>query len=298
MQRTNFASDEMKIIDPRDTTVQQFHSYLLGAVTPRPIAFVSTIDKEGKVNLSPFSFFNCFGANPPILVFSPSRRVRDNTTKHSYENVKEVPEAVVHIVNYDLVQQMSLASTEYPKGVNEFVKAGLTEVPSTKVRPPRVKECPVAMECKVIQIIETGTGPGAGNLIICEVLLMHVSESVLVDGKIDPFKLDAVSRLGGDYYARINSPVVFTVPKPIDKLGIGIDQLPESIRNSKILTGNDLGRLANVEAVPLETHLGVDLREDVRQAMEEGGDAIHQLAQHLLRLNRTNEAWQVLLRGI
>jgi len=194
-----------KRIDPKEVTTGVLHSYLLGAIAPRPIAFASTIDKEGKVNLSPFSFFNVFGANPPILIFSPARRGRDNTVKHSYENVLEVPEVTINIVDYAMVQQMSLASTEYPKGVNEFVKAGLTEIASEKVKPPRVADAPASFECKVLQVIPTGIEGGAGNLIICEVVLVHIANRVLDgNGKIDPFKLDAVARMGGDWYCRAN----------------------------------------------------------------------------------------------
>lgn len=275
----------MVTINPKEIPVGKMHSYLLGAVAPRPIAFASTIDKEGNVNLSPFSFFNCFGANPPILVFSPARRGRDNTTKHSYENVLEVPEVVINIVNYSMVQQASLASTEYPKGVNEFVKAGFTEVASTMVKPPRVGESPVAFECNVLQVIKTGDQGAAGNLVICEVVLMHIKEDVLdAEGKIDPFKLDAVARMGGDWYCRAQGDALFKVPKPLEKIGIGIDQLPESIRNSKILTGNDLGMLANVERIPNgATHFNSDT-------------ASHAQAQEYLLQGKIEEAWSVLTR--
>jgi flavin reductase (DIM6/NTAB) family NADH-FMN oxidoreductase RutF len=276
----------MITIDPKTVTVPLFHSYLLGAVTPRPIALASTIDKNGNVNLSPFSFFNCFGANPPVLVFSPSRRVRDNSTKHTYQNVLEIPEVVIHIVNYEMVQQTSLASSEYPAGINEFVKAGFHAAESVKVRPPRVVESPIAMECVVKQVIQTGHDGGAGNLVICEVVLMHVNESVITNGKIDPFKLDAVSRLGGDYYGRINAQSIFAVPKPLDKPGIGIDQLPEHIRNSKILTGNDLGKLANVIEIPKKEqpdHTNLPI------------ETAHQLAKKLLDENKIVEAWKLLI---
>ena len=276
----------MLTINPKEISVSAFHSYLLGAVTPRPIALASTIDLSGSVNLSPFSFFNCFGANPPVVIFSPSRRVRDNTTKHTYENILEVPEVVIHIVSFDIVQQTSLASSEYPKEVNEFEKAGFHPVKSVMVRPPRVQESPVAMECKVLQVIQTGDQGGAGNLVICEVLLMHIDEGVMTDGKIDPYKLDAVSRLGGDYYARINGASIFAVPKPADKPGIGIDQLPEKIRMSKVLTGNDLAMLSNVSAIPAAerpTHSHISVEE------------CHREAQALLAENKILEAWQVLL---
>ncbi len=272
-------------IDPGKVSVPVFHGFLLSAVIPRPIALVSTVDREGNVNLSPFSFFNCFGTNPPILVFSPSRRGRDNTTKHTYENIRQVPEAVVHIVNYAIVQQTSLASSEYDKGVNEFVKAGFNSIASEKVMPPRVAEAPVAMECKVLHVVETGSGGGAGNLVVCEVVLMHVKEEVLTDGKIDPFKLDAVSRLGGNYYSRVVKDSIFEVPKPLAEPGIGIDLLPKSIKNSRILTGNDLGKLANIKSLP-----------GPREAFSED-EAIHHEAKHLLDEDRIDEAWMVLLRG-
>lgn len=283
----------MLTINPGEVSVAQFHAYLLGAVTPRPIAFASTVDGEGNVNLSPFSFFNCFGANPPLLIFSPARRGRDSTTKHTYENVLVVPEVVINVVNYAMVQQVSLASTEYPKGTNEFIKAGFTQVPSTMVKPPRVGESPVAMECKVIQVVQTGTGGAAGNLVICQVLLMHIKEEAVDEqGMIDPFKVDAVARLGREWYCRVQGSAIFKVPRP-DKIGIGIDQLPESIRNSKILTGNDLGLLAGVVKIP-ESPGGV---ADNRFALakQKGQEAIHKLAQEYLAEGRIAEAWQVLL---
>ena len=272
------------------------HSYLLGAVVPRPIALASTIDNAGNVNLSPFSFFNVFSANPPIMIFSPARRGRDNTTKHTYENVKEVPEVVIHIVTHSIVEQISLASCEYPKGVNEFIKAGLTEVPSLVVRPPRVAESPVAFECKVNQVIELGNSGAAGNLVICEVLRMHISEEVLdPDGRINPFKLDAIARMGADYYMRAQKPNIFTVLKPNDKLGIGIDQLPERIRISRILTGNDLGKLANVEQVPDREAVS---SPELVSAGKQGEESLHGLAQQMLQAGDVNGAWQVLLASL
>lgn len=270
------------------------HGYLLGAVAPRPIAFASTIDREGNVNLSPFSFFNCFGANPPILVFSPARRGRDNTTKHSYENVLEVPEVAINIVSYAMVQQASLASTEYPKGVNEFIKAGFTQVPSVMIKPPRVGESPVTFECKVLQVIKTGDQGAAGNLVICEVLLAHIKEEVLdPDGRINPFKLDAVARMGGDWYCRAQGDALFTVPKPLEKIGIGIDQLPEKIRNSKVLTGNDLGMLGNTEHIP-ETK---PLSKDEQETITRGNEAVHRMAKQYLQSGKLNEAWNLLLQS-
>ena len=284
----------MASIDPRQVSVPEFHSLLLGAVTPRPIAFASTVDKSGLVNLSPFSFFNCFGANPPVLIFSPARRGRDNTTKHTYENVLEVPEVVINIVSYAMVQQASLASTEYPKGVNEFKKAGFTEVSSTMIKPPRVGEAPVSMECKVTQVIQTGTSGGAGNLVICEVLLMHVKEEVMDErGNIDPFKLDAVARLGRDWYCRVQGNAIFRVPRPNEKISIGIDQLPESIRRSKVLTGNELALLAGVENIPAKLSQLNDNRVDT--ARQHGKEELHRLAQQYLNEGKIEEAWSVLL---
>lgn len=271
------------IINPKEVSVGKMHSYLLGAVAPRPIAFASTIDNEGNINLSPFSFFNCFGANPPILIFSPARRGRDNTTKHTYENVLEVPEVVINIVNYDMVQQMSLASTEYAKGVNEFTKAGLTAVASSVIKPPRVGEAPVAFECKVLQVIPTGIEGAAGNLVICEVIMAHIKDEILdEEGKIDPFKIDAVARMGGDWYCRASGESLFKVPKPLDKLGIGIDQLPEGIRTSKIFTGNDLAMLANVERLP-------------QGSFSKSADTTtHEKVKTLLTHGKIEEAWSIL----
>ena len=288
------------IIDPQEIPMARMHALLLGSVIPRPIAFASTMDKGGIVNLSPFSYFNCFGANPPMMIFSPARRGRDNTTKHTYENILEVPEVVIHIVSYSMIHQMSLASTEYPKGVNEFVKAGLTEVPSLKVKPPRVKEAQVAFECKVTQVIPTGEKGGAGNLVICQVIMMHVNEDVLDDsGRIDPYKLDAVARLGGDWYCRVHGNTIFKLPKPLDKVAIGVDQLPPDIRDSRVLTGSDLALLASVEELPERIGFQKNDEEAVafEQAKLEGKDALHKLAKKYLEQNRTLEAWQVLLNA-
>ena len=268
------------IIDPKEIPIPKMHSYLLGAVAPRPIAFASTIDKAGNINLSPFSFFNVFSANPPIMIFSPSRRGKNNTTKHTYENVLEVPEVVINIVNYALVQQASLSSTEYDKGVNEFVKAGLTPVVSDRVKPPRVGESPVSFECKVNQVIPLGDQGGAGNLVICEVLLMHVKEEVLdEEGKIDQSKLGAVARMGGDHYCRAHGNAIFTVPKPLTTIGIGVDEIPEVIRESNILTGNDLGMLGNVERLPLK-------EPGHEQPKFSGVEEAHQNAHQLLSENK------------
>lgn len=272
------------IITPGSIKTAQLHAYLLGSVAPRPICFASTIDAEGNANLSPFSFFNVFGSNPVTLIFSPARRVRDNTIKHTLENCIETKEVVISVVNYNMVQQMSLASCEYPKGVDEFAKAGFTPLAAQHVKPFLVKESPVNMECIVKQVIETGQEGGAGNLIICEMLAMHINDAVLNEaGQIDPHKIDLVARMGGDYYCRASGDAVFTVPKPNMKLGVGIDALPEAIRNSTVLTGNDLGMLANVSELPA----GADqasLSQD-----------IHLKARNLLAQQMVDEAWMALL---
>ena len=248
----------MITFDPSNSSVPEIHNLMLGAVAPRPIALASTIDKEGRPNLSPFSFYNAFGANPATLIFSPSRRGRDNTTKDTYDNVLEVPEVVINAVTFAMVQQTSLSSTEYPKGENEFIKAGLTAIPSEKIQPFRVKESPVQFECKVRDIIETGNQGGAGNLVICDIELIHVSEDILDDnGKIDPLKIELAGRLGGDYYVKTSGDAVFKVEKPLQKMGIGIDRLPANIRFSKYLSGNDLGKLGNIEALPSKEEINV-----------------------------------------
>ncbi|WP_035726760.1 flavin reductase family protein [Eisenibacter elegans] len=284
-------------LDPGTISTAKLHAYMLSAVAPRPIAFASTIDAAGNVNLSPFSFFNVFGSNPPIMIFAPARRVRDNTTKHSFENVREVPEAVINIVNYPIVEQMSLASTEYAKGVNEFVKSGLTPVASDLVRPPRVAEAPAAFECKVTQIIETGQEGGAGALIICEVLRAHIHEAVLdAEGHIDPFKIDLVARMGGNWYCRANGEALFEIPKPLVTKGIGVDQLPQHIRQSDVLTGNNLARLANVESLPqAEAVAAFQNSPEAQQLLTQTLEARHQYAQRLLAQGKVAEAWLVLL---
>lgn len=293
------------IIDPKNISPAAFQAYLQGAVAPRPIAFASTIDAEGQVNLSPFSFFNVFSSNPPILVFSPSRRVRDNTTKHTLENVQEVKEVVINIVDFAMVEQMSLSSTEYDKGINEFTKAGLTEEPSEKVQPPRVKEAPVAFECMVKDIISLGDQGGAGNLIICEVILARVDDAILdTDGKIDPFKLDAVARMGGDWYCRANGSALFEIPKPLRTKGIGVDQIPDQIKNSLVLTGNNLGRLGNVEALPSKFEILEygDRPEIVEMKIRYQNDPesmvyfLHEHAKSLLEEGLVMDAWKVLLQ--
>ena len=276
---------------------------LQGAVAPRPICFASTIDSNGKVNLSPFSFFNMFSSTPPILIFSPARRVRDNTTKHTLQNVIDVPEVVINVVNYDMVQQTSLSSTEYPKDVNEFIKAGFTEEPSLMVKPPRVKESPVQLECLVNQVIPLGDKGGAGNLVICEVKMVHVNIDVLnAVGKIDQEKIDLVARMGGDWYARAHGQALFEVPKPLTTLGMGVDQLPETIRKSLVLTGNDLGMLGNTEVLPDADSIEVYLRmhkELMHIHQTKSGDdlhlALHAMAHQLLAKKEVMDAWKVLL---
>ncbi|SDD13998.1 NADH-FMN oxidoreductase RutF, flavin reductase (DIM6/NTAB) family [Algoriphagus faecimaris] len=295
----------MKTIYPKDLPVPEFHALLQGSIAPRPIAFASTIDLEGNINLSPFSFFNLFSTNPPILIFSPSRRVRDNTTKHTLENVKEVPEVVIHTVHYGLVEQMSLASTEYAKGINEFEKAGLTPVKSSLVKPPRVKEAKVSFECKVNEVKALGESGGSGNLVICEVLCMHVDEQILdQQGVIDPNKLDLVARLGGNWYSRTNGDSLFEIPKPLRTLGIGVDQIPEAIRNSVILTGNNLGRLGNVEQLPdeeaVESFGKTAAVEEMRVRFQNDPaswlDHLHLWAKEELEEGNVEKAWLILLQ--
>ncbi|HET9053110.1 MAG TPA: flavin reductase family protein [Cyclobacteriaceae bacterium] len=282
----------MITINPKDLPVPKLQAYLQSAVSPRPIAFVSSIDKAGNVNLSPFSFFNMFSMNPPILVFSPSRRVRDNSEKHTLQNIREVDEVVINIVNYNMVQQTSLASCDFPKGVNEFHKSGLTPVSSQLVKPPRVNESPVAFECKVKQVIALGDEGGAGNLVLCEVLLMHINKAVVdKNGIIDPHKMDTVARMGQNYYCRARGDAVFIVPKPNEKIGIGYDKLPEHVKNSKVLTGNDLGMLANVTQIP-ETDA---LTAEEQVIHKNGTDAVHAQAQRYLLAGRVEDAWRILL---
>jgi flavin reductase (DIM6/NTAB) family NADH-FMN oxidoreductase RutF len=293
----------MVSIDPKDLPVHKLHQYLLGAIGPRPIAFASTVDAEGKPNLAPFSFFNVFSANPPILIFSPARSGRTNTTKDTYNNVKIVPEVVINVVNYDIVHQMSLASSPYAPGVNEFEKAGFTALKSDSVKPFRVAESPVQFECKVNEVIELGTDGGAGNLIICEVVKIHIHDEVLdSNGMIDQQKIDLVARMGGDWYSRANAESMFEITKPISTCGIGFDALPIDIKSSKILSGNNLGHLAGIEKIPDETNVNeykllelsdlfVSL-EDNPLALEQ---ELHKRAQSLLDENKLEEAWLTLL---
>jgi flavin reductase (DIM6/NTAB) family NADH-FMN oxidoreductase RutF len=291
------------ILELKDLTPAEKQYYLQHVVAPRPICFASTIDKAGNVNLSPFSFFNLFSSNPPIVVFSPARRVRDNTTKHTLQNVLEVPEVVINIVTYDMVQQMSLSSCEFPKEMNEFLKAGFTEIAATVVTPPMVKESKVQMECKVIEVKPLGNEGGAGNLVICEVLVMHIDDSLLdPNKKIDQRKIDHVARLGGDWYCVVNEKNLFQVPKPNTQLGIGVDSLPLSIRNSKILSGNNLGMLANVHDMPvIDPAFNDDHLKQIIQYYSINPDdmerELHTYAKRLLESDNLNAAWQVLLAG-
>lgn len=292
------------IVTPGEISTRQLHAYMLGSVAPRPICFASTMDAEGNANLSPFSFFNVFGSKPPIAIFSPARRVRDNTTKHTLENIRETKEVVINVVTYDMVQQMNLSSCEYPKGVNEFVKSGFTPVASEIVKPFRVKESPVSMECKLLQVIETGNEGGAANLIICEIIKMHIDERVLgADMQIDPHKIDLVARMGKDYYCRASGDAIFEVPKPNLDLGIGMDALPTSIRNSSILSGNDLGLLANSTEIPVVTEAIEDERlkyilQDYSNEKNLLQNALHQYAKDLLSRHDVERAWRVLLAEV
>ena len=294
----------MPSIDPKNLDTAAFHGLMLSAVAPRPIAFASTIDAQGRPNLAPYSFFNVFSSSPPIAIFSPARRVRDNTTKHTLDNVEVVSEVVINVVNYSLVQQMNLASTEYPEGVNEFEKAGLTPIASDLVKPFRVKESPVQFECKVREVIKLGTEGGAGNLIVAEILRMHINDDVMTtDGGIDTQRLDLVARMGGDWYCRASGDALFEIAKPNREHGIGVDAIPEHIRESNILTGNDLGMLGGISALPTNEELDA-FRADPKMTAfvkwqhknrHEIEKQLHQNAQMLLAQGKVKEAWMMLL---
>ncbi len=294
-----------KTIDPKQLPQAELHGILLTSVAPRPICFASTIDQEGNVNLSPFSYFNVFSSNPPLLIFSPARSGRDNTHKHSYLNVKEVPEVTINIVNHPIVEQMSLASTAYGRGVNEFLKSGLTPVPSTMVHPPRVGEAPVAFECTVQQTIELAQEPGAGNLVLAKVELIHINETYLTAGKLDTQKLDLVGRMGGSWYIRAIDDALFEIPKPIRNTGIGVDALPEGIRESTILTGNNLGRLGNLETLPTTAEIEAIKKDDeVRMMAKKVGqdtvkhkEQLHWLAQRIIEEGETQKAMALLVHA-
>lgn len=288
----------MITLDPKQLSPVQIQAYLQGAVAPRPIAFASTLDVNGVPNLSPFSFFNIFSANPPVLVFSPARRVRDNTIKHTLINCEATREVVINLVNYEMVQQMSLASTEYPEGVNEFQKSGLTPLPSHNVKPYRVAESPVQLECKVTEILALGQEGGAGNLIICEVVKFHINEAVLdAKGLIDPEKIDLVARLGGNWYSRAKEGL-FEVEKPLATLGIGVDAIPQFVKDSVVFDGNDLGKLGNIEALPTEEEITIFVKQsfEVKSVLSADDELKkHQLAKEYLNKNEVLTAWKVLL---
>jgi flavin reductase (DIM6/NTAB) family NADH-FMN oxidoreductase RutF len=285
-------------IEPKDLSPAKLQGYLQSAVAPRPIAFASTMSKSGKPNLSPFSFFNIFSSNPPILIFSPARRVRDNTIKHTLINVEATREVVINVVNYDIVQQASLSSTEYGEGVNEFIKSGLTQIPSDIVKPFRVKESPVQFECKVNEIITLGENGGAGNLVICEVLKIHIDEKVLDEnGMIDQHKIDLVSRMGGNWYSRSNMGM-FEVPKPLTTLGIGVDAIPEDIKQSTVFNGNDLGMLGNIEALPTSEEVSIFVNQNFKiKGVLSGDDVLkqHEKAKEYLLNEDILSAWKILL---
>lgn len=293
----------MLTITPSEIPVPKLHHYLLGAVGPRPIAFASTIDKDGNRNLAPFSFFNVFSANPPIMVFSPARSGRTNTTKNTFDNVKEVAEVVINIVNYSIVEQMSLSSSPFDSDVDEFVKSGLTPIASETIRPFRVKESPVQFECKVNEVVELGTEGGAGNLVICEVTKIHIDEAILDEnGTIDQHKIDLVSRMGGNWYCRANAESMFEIKKPIMTIGIGYDAIPEDIRNSSVLSGNDLGKLGGIEELPNETdvndHKLIELSElfvELEDEQEKLEQELHKRAKQELKEDKLKEAWMTLL---
>ena len=294
----------MLTLKTSDLNPAQLQNYLQYAIAPRPICFATTIDKAGQVNLSPFSFFNMFSTNPPMCIFSPARRVRDNTTKHTLDNILEVKECVINIVNYSMVQQMSLASTEYGKEVNEFDKSGFTMLPSEMVRPPRVAEAPVQFECVVTEVISLGNNPGAGNLVLAEIKIIHIDEGILdVDGKIDQEKIDLVARLGGDWYCRVTKDNLFKVPKPLTTLGIGVDALPYAVSNSMVLTGNDLGMLGNVASLPSDEDIDDIIKlAEVKDVLDATiGDPInrtrelHELAKDFLKEGKVDVALKIVL---
>ncbi|TNJ44203.1 flavin reductase family protein [Tamlana fucoidanivorans] len=288
----------MPSIDPKSLSTSKLHAYLLSAVAPRPIAFASTIDDEGRPNLSPFSFFNVFSANPPILIFSPARRVRDNSTKHTLQNVETTKEVVINVVNYHMVHQMSFSSAEFPQGVNEFEKAGLQMLASHCVKPFRVAESPVQFECKVNDIVKLGNEGGAGNLVICEVVKIHIDDEVLDEHEqIDQTKMDLVARAGGSFYTRAKKGF-FEVPKPTTNLGIGVDNFPDHVKQSMVLTGNDLGVLANIEKLPSSTEVQQFVEELGRKypnIKTAGPREKHKLARNYLSFGDVQSAWKILL---
>lgn len=293
----------MLSLNPSDLAIPKLHHYLLGSIGPRPIAFASTVDENGSDNLAPFSFFNVFSANPPIMIFSPARSGRTNETKDTYNNIKKVPEVVINVVTYDMVYPMSLTSSPYAPGINEFEKGGFTALESETIRPKRVAESPIQFECKVIEVKELGQNGGAGNLVICEVQKIHLNENILDENQmVDQTKIDLVARMGGNFYCRANGKALFEIEKPITTLGIGIDQIPEDIRKSEVLSANNLGQLGNIEELPNETdvneykllelsELFIELEDDAVQLEQQ----LHKKAKELLKENKTEEAWKTLL---
>jgi flavin reductase (DIM6/NTAB) family NADH-FMN oxidoreductase RutF len=292
---------KIKTISPSDVSQPELHSFLLAAVAPRPICFASTVDKDGNVNLSPFSFFNVFSSNPPVLIFSPARSGRDGSMKHTHQNVLEVPEVVINIVNYPMVEQMSLSSTAYDKGINEFEKAGFTQVKSDVVSPPRVGEAPVALECTVTQVIPLGDAPGAGNLVLARVERMHMHEEYLdADGQLDSQKLDLIGRMGGSWYTRSSGDSLFEIPKPLRTKGIGVDNLPDAVVRSTVLTGNNLGRLGNLERLPTQAEIeNICTNQNVIGLLADNKNdksysKVHQLAQKWLEEGNEEDALALL----
>lgn len=283
----------IKTLDPKTLSQPELYSIMSTAIAPRPICFASTVDKEGNVNLSPFSFFNMFSSSPPVMIFSPARSGRDNSLKHTHQNVVEVPQVVINVVNHAMAEQMSLSSTAYDKGVNEFVKAGFTQVPSVKVKPPRVGEAPVSFECTVLEVVELAQTPGAGNLVIVQVDMIHVNDDYFTNGVLDTEKLDLVGRMGGNWYIRAIRESLFEIPKPIRTHGIGVDALPKGIRESTVLTGNNLGRLGNLERVPSTKEIKAIIE---KEGLEKASKSeLHTLAQQLLEDGDTEKAMAYLL---
>ena len=285
----------IKTLNPKTLSQPELYSIMSTAIAPRPICFASTVDKEGNVNLSPFSFFNMFSSSPPVMIFSPARSGRDNSLKHTHQNVVEVPQVVINVVSHAMAEQMSLSSTAYDKGVNEFVKAGFTQVPSLKVKPPRVGEAPVSFECTVLEVVELAQTPGAGNLVIVQVDMIHVNDDYFTNGVLDTEKLDLVGRMGGNWYIRAIRESLFEIPKPIRTHGIGVDALPKGIRESEVLTGNNLGRLGNLERVPSTKEIKAIIE---KEGLEKASKSeLHTLAQQLLEEGDTEKAMAYLLFG-
>lgn len=283
----------MLTLHPKELGVQALQKYLQNAIAPRPICFASTISAAGEVNLAPFSFFNIFSSNPPIAVFSPAYSGRTGAPKDTLLNVREVPECVINVVTYAMVHQTSLASSPFPKGVNEFEKSGFTPEPSELVKPPRVKESPVQMECKVIEIKELGKAGGAGNLVICEIVRIHISESVLNDDRqIDTKKIDLVARMGDNWYCHAAGEALFEVKKPVTTICVGYDSLPQEVKQSTVLTANNLGFMASIEGLPTSDECNEYKKQIPPFASQEDK---HRFAKTLLESGKAKEAWMLLL---